>query len=114
MPGVENNVWSKSCDDLRDAGIYKDAWFGEVGIRAKEGKMYFSSRRSPKMSGVLLPYMGNSFVVKWYDRSLDADAFVSFRVGNDGKAAGFTMRAISPLTDFSFDFQDLDFVRIND
>ncbi|RZJ80803.1 MAG: DUF3471 domain-containing protein, partial [Flavobacterium sp.] len=44
-----------------------------------------------------------------YDRSLDADAFVNFTLNNQGKADGFKIEAISPLTDFSFDFQDLDF-----
>jgi hypothetical protein len=32
-----------------------------------------------------------------------------FDLDNDGKASGFKMKAISPLTDFSFDFHDLDF-----
>ena len=27
----------------------------------------------------------------------------------DSKVTGFTMEAISPMTDFSFDFDDLDF-----
>jgi CubicO group peptidase (beta-lactamase class C family) len=93
-------------------GTYKDPWFGEVVISAKAGKMYFSSMRSPKLSGAVLPYKGSSFVVKWNDRSMDADAFVHFKTGNDDKATGFTMKAISPLTDFSFDFQDLDFARV--
>ena len=55
-------------------------------------------------------YKGNTFIVKWYDRSLDADAFVNFSLDNEGKPNGFKMAAISPLTDFSFDFQDLDFI----
>ncbi len=42
---------------------------------------------------------------------MDADAFVSFSLDEEGKASGFTMRAISPLTDFSFDFHDLEFHR---
>ena len=33
---------------------------------------------------------------------------------SDGKVDGMTMRAISPATDFSFDFQDLDFKRVDD
>jgi CubicO group peptidase (beta-lactamase class C family) len=99
-------------DFSRYTGTYKDPWFGEVVISAKGGKMWFSSRRSPKLSGALLPYKGSSFVVKWNDRSMDADAFVHFKTGDDDKATGFTMKAISPLTDFSFDFQDLDFVRL--
>ncbi len=59
----------------------------------------------------MLPYKGNTFVVKWIDRSLDADSFVMFDLDNNGKASHMTMKPISPLTDFSFDFQDLDFTR---
>jgi hypothetical protein len=44
---------------------------------------------------------------------MDADAFVNFALDNEGKPIGFKMEAISPLTDFSFDFQDLDLKRIN-
>ena len=52
-------------------------------------------------------YRGSSFVVRWADRELDADAFVNVALGADGKPVGMTMAAVSPLTDFSFDFQDL-------
>lgn len=92
-------------------GNYSDAWLGTVTISVKDGKPWFQSKRSPKLTGELLPYKGNTFVVKWVDRSMDADAFVSFSLDEEGKAAGFTMRAISPLTDFSYDFHDLDFHR---
>ena len=40
---------------------------------------------------------------------MDADAFVMFSIDKDGNTSGIKMNAISPLTDFSFDFQDLDF-----
>jgi hypothetical protein len=59
----------------------------------------------------MFPYKGNTFIVKWGDRSLDADAYVQFDLDNTGKANRIKMNAISPLTDFSFDFQDLDFVK---
>jgi hypothetical protein len=42
---------------------------------------------------------------------MDADAFVMFNLDNTGKASEIIMKAISPLTDFSYDFQDLDFKR---
>jgi hypothetical protein len=42
---------------------------------------------------------------------MDADAFAIFTLDSEGKANGLKMEAISPLTDFSFDFQDLDFVK---
>ncbi len=94
------------------AGRYHDPWLGEVTISNQGGKFYFSSHRSPKLSGELFPYKENSFVVKWKDRSLDADAFVIFRLNENGIAEGMRMKAISPLTDFSYDFQDLDFKKL--
>lgn len=90
-------------------GTFRDAWFGDVTISLKNGKLMFASKRSPRLSGEMLYYKGNTFVAKWNDRSLDADAFVKFNLDTEGKAAGMTMEAISPLTDFSFDFQDLEF-----
>lgn len=93
-------------------GTYKDQWFGDVLISIKNGKLWFDSKRSPKLSGEMLYYKGNTFVAKWNDRSMDADTYVQFSLDKEGNGAGIKMNAISPLTDFSFDFQDLDFVRV--
>lgn len=90
-------------------GTYQDQWFGEVVISLKNGKLWFDSKRSFQLTGELLPYKGNTLIVKWTERSMDADAYVMFELDNEGKASGFTMKAISPLTDFSFDFHDLNF-----
>lgn len=92
-------------------GTYTDNWFGDVEITISNGKLFFASVRSKILAGEMFAYKGNSFIVKWNDRSLDADAFVKFELDNEGKAIGIKMEAISPLTDFSYDFQDLDFVR---
>jgi CubicO group peptidase (beta-lactamase class C family) len=94
-------------------GTYRDDWFGTVHVSAKNGKMWFSSEKSPKLSGELQFYKGNTFVAIWPDRSMDADAFVQFNLDTDGKGAEIKMNAISPMTDFSFDFQDLHFKRTN-
>ncbi len=93
-------------------GTYRDAWLGDVLISMKNGKLWFDSKRSPKLTGEMLYYKANTFVVKWNDRSMDADAFVNFSLDENGKAAGIKMRAVSPLTDFSYDFHDLDFKRV--
>jgi CubicO group peptidase (beta-lactamase class C family) len=95
-------------------GTYRDPWFGEIFIENTDGKMTIRAKRSPGLVGELLYYKGTTYVARWYDRSMDADAFVLFRPGIDGRAAGITMKAISPATDFSFDFHDLDFERIAD
>jgi CubicO group peptidase (beta-lactamase class C family) len=92
-------------------GTFRDIWFGDVSITMDNGRMWFQSKRSPKLGGEMFPYKGNTFVVKWRDRSMDADAYVMFDLDENGKAKSITMKPISPSTDFSFDFQDLEFHR---
>ena len=93
-------------------GTYKDKWFGNVFITKDNDTLFFQSERSYDLRGEMIPYKGNTFIIKWNDRSLDADAYAMFGLDNEGNAAGMKMKAISPLTDFSFDFQDLDFEKI--
>jgi len=92
-------------------GRYADPWRGNVEVRKDGPRLVLKFSRTDKLEGELLPYLGNMFVVRWADRGLNADAFVRFSQSFDGGIEGFTMRAISPETDFSFDFQDLNFVR---
>ena len=50
-------------------------------------------------------------IVKWDDRSYDADVFVNFQMDENGQAQGMKLKPISDVTDFSFDFEDLDLVK---
>jgi CubicO group peptidase (beta-lactamase class C family) len=93
-------------------GVYRDDWLGEVTISVKNGRLWFEARRTPQLTGEMLPYKGNSFIVKWMNRSMDADAYVVFSLDERGIATGITMKPVSPLTDFSYDFQDLDLHRV--
>jgi len=106
----KNNTAKK--EDSLITGTYTDKWFGDIVVSQKNGKLWFDSKRSFILTGEMFPYKGNTYSVKWTDRSLDADAFVKFDLDNNGKAVHIKMNAISPLTDFSFDFQDLDFTRV--
>jgi CubicO group peptidase (beta-lactamase class C family) len=101
---------TKPVDSLY-TGTYSDNWLGEATISVKKGKLWFDSKRSPKLTGELIFYKANTFVIRWNDRSMDADAFAMFDLDETGKASGMKMKPISPLTDFSYDFQDLDFSR---
>lgn len=89
-------------------GTYNDVWFGDVEI-ARQGSTYrISCKNSPRLKGELLPYSNNSFIIKWDDRSYDADAYIIFNYDENGKAESARLKAISDVTDFSFDFDDLD------
>jgi len=65
--------------------------------------------RTPSMSGKLEHVRYDTFRTRWTDRNVE-DAYVTFALNPDGSIERMTMRAISPLADFSYDFQDLMFV----
>ncbi len=93
-------------------GTYKDVWFGKVAITNLNGSLHFNAEKSSDLTGTMTFYKGTTYVVRWNDASLKADAFVNFSLDTEGKANGFTMSPISPLTDFSYDFQDLEFRKV--
>lgn len=90
-------------------GEYKDLWYGKVFLSEKGKKLRFTSEKSPDLKGELTYYKGTTYIVRWDDPSFNADAFITFSLNPKAQVKGFTMEAISPLTDFSFDFQDLEF-----
>jgi len=89
------------------AGAYRDPWYGEVSLAQEGGKLRLRFAKTPQLVGTLEHWQHDSFIVRWDDRSLNADAFVNFALTPDGKVREMRMEAISPQTDFSFDFQDL-------
>jgi len=95
-------------------GTYQDAWFGNVFITQKDDTLNFKAENVSDLTGTMQFYKGTTYVIQWNDRSLKADAFANFRLDTEGKAKGFTMLPISPLTDFSYDFQDLNFKKLQE
>ena len=93
-------------------GRYHDAWLGDVNLYRQSNQLWMKAVRAPRLVGQLLPYRGNTYVVRWKARSMNADAFAAFTLDDRGRAASIKMKPISPLTDFSYDFQDLDLQRI--
>ncbi len=89
------------------AGTYRDVWYGDVSVTEKNGKLDMQFSHTPALHGELEHWQHDTFVVHWADRTLNADAFVTFALTPDGGIDQVKMEAMSPLADFSFDFQDL-------
>jgi len=88
------------------AGTYTDAWYGDVDVRLRGGELTIKFGHSPDLVGTLEHQKGDAFIARWTDRTLRADAFVTFELGPDKKVVQMKMLP-TPGTDFSFDFQDL-------
>jgi CubicO group peptidase (beta-lactamase class C family) len=89
------------------AGTYRDPWRGDVNIREAAGRLTLAFSRTDRLGGELEHWQHDTFIVRWQDRSHNADAFVTFALTPDGGIDQVKMQAISPLTDFSFDFHHL-------
>jgi CubicO group peptidase (beta-lactamase class C family) len=89
------------------AGRYRDAWYGDMRIEEHGGKLSIVFTHTPDLAGDLEHWQYDTFVARWKNRTLDADAYVTFTLKPDGSIDEVRMKAVSPLTDFSFDFQDL-------
>ena len=93
------------------AGVYNDAWYGSSTIRTENGKLIFSLDHTPKAIGDLEHWQYNTFKTHWRDPTVE-DAFLTFALKPDGSIDHFTMMPVSPLADFSFDYQDLYFTPV--
>lgn len=101
-------------DPANIIGAYQDAWLGDIYIDQKGKKLRIQMKNQPQLKGELFPYNEHTYVAKWDNRSFDADAFLLFSFDENGKSTGFTMKPISSITDFSFDFVDLKVKRVEE
>ncbi|QOW23546.1 serine hydrolase [Lysobacter sp. H23M47] len=89
------------------AATYRDPWYGDIIIERSGEKLRIRFDKTPDLVGTLSHWQHDTFVVRWDERWLNADAFLTFALQPDGAVREARMQAISPLTDFSFDFHDL-------
>ena len=75
-------------------------------VKAAEGKLNIDFKSTPQMTGVLEHWQYDTFITRFTDKTIEP-AYVTFSLGADGQPDRITMKAVSPLADFSYDYQDL-------
>jgi len=93
----------------RYAGRYTDRMYGDATLAAEGGRLVLRFVHSPALIADLAHWQHDTFVARWRQRNVP-DAYVSFALDPRGAVESMKMVAVSPLADFSFDFQDLLFV----
>jgi hypothetical protein len=58
------------------------------------------------MVGTLEHVQHDTFRAVWDDSNIEP-AYVTYALGAEGKVDRITMKAVSPIADFSFNYQDL-------
>jgi hypothetical protein len=101
-----------SLPQSRYAGTYRDPWYGDVVVEQAGNKLRIRFTKTPSLVGELLHWQYDTFMAKWDDRELRADAFVTFTLNPDGTVKEMGIVPASPSVDFSFDYQDLRLKRV--
>lgn len=90
----------------RYVGTYADPWYGNIEI-AKDGDgLTIDFKTTPNMKGRLFHYQYDTFVAELTDKNIERP-YVTFALGAEGQIEQVTMKSVSPIADFSFDYQDL-------
>jgi CubicO group peptidase (beta-lactamase class C family) len=92
-------------------GTYADPWYGNIEVALADGRLTIDFKSTPRMAGVLEHWQYDSFVTRFDDRSIEP-AYVTFGLNADGKVERVTLKPVSPLADFSYDYQDLLFTPV--
>lgn len=90
------------------AGRYADEWYGPISITEDSGRLAIEFLQSPGMMGPLEHWAFDTFIARWQD-PLTEPAYVTFSLDAAGKPARITMKAVSPVADFSYDYHHLEF-----
>jgi CubicO group peptidase (beta-lactamase class C family) len=97
------------------AGRYRDPWYGDLlvtlqVVRGGPSRLHIDFTRTPVFKSVLEPFGPDSFRTRFPDGAGE-DAVLTFVVEN-GRVTRLRLRALSPFADFSYDFHDLNPVRV--
>jgi hypothetical protein len=78
-----------------------------VQVTQEKGGLAIRFRHTPSLVGDLVHWQHDTFLARWRDRELRAEAYATFWLNADGSVHQLRMVPASESVDFSFDFQDL-------
>ena len=97
----------------RYTGRYQDPWFGTIDISEQGGRLHVRFPHWPGLTATLDHWQYDTFRTRFNDSSVEP-ANVTFQLDANGRVDRITMRSVSPVADFSYDYQDLLFTPVRE
>ncbi|HEY7378818.1 MAG TPA: DUF3471 domain-containing protein, partial [Steroidobacteraceae bacterium] len=91
---------------VRYAGTYADPWYGNIEVAVGGKTLTIDFKSTPRMGGRLEHWQYDTFVTRFDDKTIEP-AYVTFGLDADGHVDRVTLRPVSPVADFSYDYADL-------
>lgn len=89
----------------RYVGTYVDPWYGQIKVTRGAAGLAVDFLSTPRMRGPLVHWQYDSFVARFTDKTIEP-AYLTFALDADGHVAAITLKPVSPLADFSYDYGD--------
>ena len=89
-------------------GRYVDPWYGALVLSSDGKGLTADFTTTPRMVARLEHWQYDTFVARFADSSIEP-AYLTFNLGPEGRVAAITLKPVSPIADFSFDYADLNF-----
>jgi CubicO group peptidase (beta-lactamase class C family) len=105
-PAVQPARVGPSLPLARYTGAFSDPWYGQITIREENGRLVVAFPHSLGLTATLEHWQYDTFRTRFSD-SIMEPAYVTFQLDAQGRVDRITMRAVSPIADFSFDYHDL-------
>lgn len=93
------------------AGSYRDPWFGTIEIREANGRLLVEFPHWPGLNATLEHWQYETFRTRFNDETVEP-AFVTFALDAEGEVDRITMKPVSPIADFSYNYRDLLFTPV--
>ena len=97
----------------RYVGTYTDPWYGQIKVTKVATGLAVDFLSTPRMNGPLEHWQYDSFIARFTDKTIEP-AYLTFALNADGHVTAITLKPVSPLADFSYDYQDLLFKPIGE
>lgn len=93
------------------AGSYRDPWFGTITVSETNGILAVAFPHWPGISATLEHWQYDTFVTRFSEAGIEP-AYITFSLDAEGAVDRVTMTAVSPVADFSYDYDDLLFTPV--
>jgi CubicO group peptidase (beta-lactamase class C family) len=85
------------------AGTYHDNLYGDIAIEKKDTGLVLTFKHTSELIADLVPFQYETFIAKFHNRDLKADAYATFTIGANGNVEQLKLKVIDPDCDLSFD-----------